>query len=481
MQKKSQSNLNAALFALALDRHAPRPLHVQLADALRALILSQAEAAGARLPASRALAAELSVSRMTVTTAYDQLLGEGYLSARRGGGTFVAHHVPHLASPAPRPEADPPAPQPIQPFQAGVPDPALFPHRLWARHLERAWRAPEPGLLAAPDPFGWYPLRQAISAHLAAWRGLTCDPAQIIMTAGASDAFDLLFSIGPTSEAAVVIEDPGWSPLRAALRRAGLQGHPVRIDADGLDPAHLPMAQAAVVTPSRHFPTGRPMPLARRLALLDWARSHGALIIEDDYDSEFRYEGQPLPALSGLDRLERTVYLGSFSKLLSATLRLGYVVIPQTLIDPARKAIQRSGVRASLVPQPALATFMDSGEFAIHLRRCRRTYAKRQAHLLDALAPLAPLLELRPDPSGMHLCCPLRPALAADCRDVEIAAACGAAGLTVRALSAHCVLPDAPQGLLLGYAGFDEAALSAATATLTTVLGALAPGTLAQT
>ncbi|MCV3272040.1 MocR-like pyridoxine biosynthesis transcription factor PdxR [Roseobacter sinensis] len=468
--KKSQSTLNTALFALGLDKGGRQPLHAQLADALRALILSHPGAAGTRLPASRTLAAELSVSRMTITTAYDQLLSEGYLSARAGSGTFVADHVPHLAPPAPAVPHHPPDPRPIRPFQPGIPDPALFPDRLWARHLERAWRRPDPALQAAPDPFGWYPLRAAIAAHLAAWRGLECDPAQIVVTAGASDAFDLLFRAALTPGDVAVMEDPGWSPLRAALDRAGLQTRPVRIDNEGLDPRALGAARAAIVTPSRHFPTGCAMPLARRLALLDWARSTDAWVIEDDYDSEFRYQGQPLPSLSGLDGLRRTIYLGSFSKLLSATLRLGYLVIPHALAETARAVLAQSGVRVSLVPQPALAAFMDSGEFASHLRRCRRTYAKRQALLLSELAPLASLLELQPDPSGMHLCCLLRPALRAVRSDAEISAACAAAGLNVRALSSHCVLPDPPQGLLLGYAGFDEETLKAAARTLVDVL-----------
>ncbi|WP_299671865.1 PLP-dependent aminotransferase family protein [uncultured Roseobacter sp.] len=468
--KKSQSNFNTALFGVSLDRGAAQPLHVQLTDTLRRLVLAHPHACGARLPASRTLAAELSVSRMTITTAYDQLLGEGYLSARAGGGTFVADHLPHLSPPAPPASALPAPPQRPRPFQTGLPDPALFPHRIWARHLERAWRAPEADLLATPDPFGWYPLRQAISAHLAAWRGLDCDPAQIIVTAGASDAFDLLFRTTLPTGSPVIMEDPGWSPLRVALKRAALKTQALRIDADGLDPARLPRARAAIVTPSRHFPTGRAMPLARRLALLDWARTGDALLIEDDYDSEFRYEGQPLPSLSGLDRLQRTVYLGSFSKLFSAALRLGYVVIPTALIDVACKRLQQAGTHASLVPQPALANFMDSGEFATHLRRCRRTYAKRQAHLLAELAPLRAHLDLRPDRSGMHLCVALKPALASHKTDRDIAAACATAGLTVRALSAHSVLPDPPQGLLLGYAGFDDAALSAAARTLTDVI-----------
>ncbi|MBW4707413.1 PLP-dependent aminotransferase family protein [Roseobacter sp. YSTF-M11] len=468
IEQKLQSNLDAKLFALTLDRRAPKPLHLQLADALRDIILSGGALSGARLPASRGLAGELSVSRMTVTTAYDQLLGEGYLSARRGGGTFVADHLPHLAPPRgvkprlPQRSAD------WRPFQPGLPDWALFPHRIWARHLERSWRAPAPGLLAQPDPLGWFPLRAAISEHLSAWRGLECDPEQVVITGGAWDAFDIVFRAILAPGQNVAVEDPGWSPLRHMLTRSDITPVPIRVGTDGLDAHDIARdIAAAVVTPSRHFPTGVSMSLARRVTLLDWARSTRALIVEDDYDSEFRYQGQPLPSLSGLDGLRNTLYLGSFSKLLSPALRIGYLVVPTAQIDPVRSYLSLTGSRASLVPQPALATFMDSGEFATHLRRMRRTYAKRQACLVSALAPLADDLVVTPDPSGMHLCCPLAPALADIATDKDVSELGAAHGLTVRALSSHAVLPDPPQGVLLGYAAFDEDALRESAEVLT--------------
>ena len=479
IDKKSQSNLTqpgfeAALFALTLDRSQPAPLHQQLCDGLRALLLRGGDLAGLPLPPSRSLAAELSVSRMTVTTAYDQLMAEGYLTARRGSGTFVAADLPHLA-PAPQ-NAPPPAPPPAawQIFQTGLPDQSLFPHRDWARQMDRAWRAPDPALLGRPDPFGWMPLRRAIAAHLGAWRGLDCQGEQVVITGGAWDGVDILArallpppaQTGPaqTGPAHIALEDPGWASLHHAVRDTGHIPLPLRIDAEGFDPARIPdptaaATAAAIVTPSRHYPTGRPMPLTRRLALLDWAAAQGTLIVEDDYDSEFRYQGQPLPALAGLDQQGRTIYMGSFSKLLSSALRLGYLVLPEPAIAPVQSYLAQRGARASLAPQPALAGFMDSGEFATHLRRMRRSYARRQVVLLDALAPLARWLDLAPDPSGMHLCVPLRPCLRAHTCDRAIAEAGRALGLRIGALSAHAVLPDAPQALLLGYSGFDEAQL----------------------
>ncbi|OOY28874.1 GntR family transcriptional regulator [Thioclava sp. L04-15] len=477
INKKVHANINAALFALSLERRGARPLHAQLTDGLRELLRAAPEAAGLRLPASRVLAEELSVSRMTVTTAYDQLVAEGYLVTRQGGGTYVAGELPHLAPPAPGPRKTPEPPRPWRPFQPGLPDQSLFPHRIWARHLDRAWRQPDPALLDRPDSFGWPALRAAIASHLSAWRGLDCTPDQVLITSGAGDGFDLIGRALLPHGASMAIEDPGWATLEHTLRGIGITPVALRVDGEGLDPARLPQDCAAVnVTPSRHYPTGVAMPLARRLALLDWAHRVSALIVEDDYDSEFRYQGQPLPALAGLDGLQRVIYMGSFSKLLSPALRIGYLVVPEALISKLRATLAVTGSRASLVPQPALAAFMASGEFATHLRRMRRTYARRQAHLLDALAPLSDCLDLAPDPSGMHLCIGLRPTLAARITDSEISRRAAEAGLTLRALSSHSVLPDPPQGLLFGYAGFDESQISAAAGDLCTLLAPLCAG-----
>ncbi len=467
IDKNSQSNLNAALFAVTLDRAAEPALHLQLAGALRTLVLSGSHG-GQRLPASRLFAAELSISRLTVTAAYDQLIAEGYLVARQGSGTYIAEHLPHLIAPEPRPVSAP-KPARVLPFHPGVPDQAGFPHRAWARHLERAWRAPAAGLLELADPFGWYPLRAAIAAHLAAWRGLDCTAEQVAITGGAWDGLDILRGAGLLRGRRLAMEDPGWPTLHRLVARAGMSPEPLRIDRDGFDPALIPPdISSAIVTPSRHYPTGTAMPLPRRLELLHWAEAEGGLIVEDDYDSEFRYQGQPLPSLAGLDGLRRVVYMGSFSKLLSPGLRIGYLVLPEVHLAAARDYLSVTGARASVLPQPALAEFMASGEFSTHLRRMRRTYARRQAWLLRELAPVGNLLKLTPDAAGMHLCLPLRPELRAT--DRQVAALASAQGLTVRALSAHAQLPDPPQALLLGYAAFAEETLAVAAKTLIEIL-----------
>ncbi|MDQ2089799.1 MocR-like pyridoxine biosynthesis transcription factor PdxR [Marimonas arenosa] len=473
LEKHSRSNFQTALYALSLDRTAAAPLHVQLADALRRMILTGTAPPGARLPASRALAGELSISRMTATTALDQLTAEGYLETRRGAGTFVAADLPHIAPPAPTPATgpEPAMPRAPLPFHPAMPDLSAFPHTLWARHLERAWRKPDPALLALPDPAGYAPLRAAIAAHLSAWRGLEVSAGQIFITSGATQAFDLaaqaLLSPGDT----VLSEDPGFAPMRAAMHAAGLVACPIPVDAEGFDidaaaRAH-PQAHAVLVTPSRHYPLGITLPLPRRLALLDWATRSGGYIFEDDYDSEFRYIGQPLPALSALDGAGRTLYIGSFSKLLSPALRLGYLVVPTPLLPRFADPLA-THPGASLVPQPALASFMESGEFAAHLRKMRRLYARRQKAILTALETHMPnLLAVTPDPSGMHLVARPGPGLTRS--DTEISARAAAAGLTLPALSRYFT-KSPQQGFVLGYAGFDEATLDAAVRHLASLL-----------
>ena len=479
--KISQANWQAALLALGLDRGAATPLHVQLAAALRGLVLDGTAVPGARLPASRQLALDLSVSRATTQAAIDQLVAEGYLVGRQGSGTFVAEDVSHLA-PSPKPLSGGPAGGPraqralaVRRFQSNLPDLDAFPHAAWARHLNAAWRRPEPDLLKPLDPFGWGPLREAISAHLGAWRGIRCGAGQIAVTSGARETFDLIARLLPAG-GVVQLEDPCFQPMKARLEAAGLTCSLSRVDDDGFDPATLQSGAAGVVvTPSRHYPLGMALPLPRRLALLDWANRQDALVIEDDYDSEFRYTGLPLPALMSLDPGQHTIYVGSFSKLLSPSLRLGYLVVPERLIDGLQSAIGPYGTLASLVPQPALASFMESGAFSIHLRRMRRTYARRQQIMLNSLDQhLADWLHPRPQPSGLHLVCELGPRLSGVDEKAVIDAA-DQAGLTLRSLSAYYHSEPKVAGVVLGYAAFDEADIADGIGQLADVLRPLAP------
>lgn len=462
----------------ALQRGTATPIAAQLAAHLRGVILRGEVGPGVRLASSRALADALGIARATVTTAYEQLAAEGYVASRRGAGVHVAHGLATVPALRPRGERSrlaAPAAAPPVPFATGAMDASLFPRLAWSRALARAWRHPHP-LLGRADPFGFAPLREAIAGHLAAWRGLGVGPERIVVTSGAVESIMLLSRVLLGLGDRVAVEDPGYLPIRWALRDAGVAVVPVRIDAQGLDPARLrrPAAlRAVLVTPSRQFPMGPAMPVARRLALLAWAERAGALVIEDDFDSEYRYRGAPLPALAALEGGGRTVYLGSFSKVLSGVLRIGWMVLPPSSVAPMRAALARSGTHASLVPQPALAELITSGRLARHIRRTRRIFALRQAALLAAAARhFDGLLEVGAEASGMHLAARLAPALARRMDDIEASRRAEAHGLTAAPLSAHASLGAPPQGLLLGFAGFAPAVLEDAARRLAAALSA---------
>lgn len=474
-KKYHNTNFQAEMLRLSLDRDSDISLKNQIIESFRALILSGRAPGGTRLPASRQLAAELGVSRITTLAALDQLAAEGYLQTRRGAGTYVAHDLPHLSN-APRSAAPVSAPderETIQPFHPAQPDLSAFPHAEWAQLLSQVWRNPEPALLGRADPLGWPPLRHAIAAHLSAWRHVTCHAGQVVITAGSGEAFRLIAGLLPEGSD-ILTEEPGFAPMRHALQYHGHYCTGLPVDDDGFDPALAGPGAAVVVTPSRQYPLGMTMPLSRRLALLEWADRHDALVVEDDYDSEFRYTGQPLPALASLSHSERVIYVGSFSKLLSPGLRLGYIVVPERLIPAIRSSLNKIGPLASLTPQPALARFMESGAFATHLRRMRRTYLGRQKALLQALAPYQDLIITAPDSGGMHLVCPLGSALLGKIPDREIAKEAKDIGLSVRAISQYFQNFNAKEGLILGYAGFDEATLTDSAAKLVKLLRRLA-------
>jgi GntR family transcriptional regulator/MocR family aminotransferase len=465
----NKTTLDAALLAVSLDRSGGRTLTVQLVRRLRRLILEGTLTSGVKLPSSRTLAEELSLARSTVVAAFDQLVAEGYVEGRRGSGLYVAANLPDDVPAPPRPPPPPQplaAPTPAQPFHPTAPDLAAFPHEEWARLFDRIWRRPAPELLAQADPSGYAPLRTALSVHLAAWRGIACEPRQVIVTSGLQEAVAVLARFAVPPQSSVLMEDPGYPALKAAITRNGLTAVPVPVDDQGFNVrAAGPLADTAqtiVITPSRHYPLGMTLPLARRLDLLEWARRTHALLIEDDYDSEYRFEGQPLPALMSLDD-QRVIYFGSFSKVMFPALRLSFMVVPDRLADAAAIAIAGNGAQASLIAQPVLARFMESGAFAAHLRRMRRLYARRQKVLVAALrSRLAGRLEPVPATSGMHLIARLSPALQRRMSDTEASRRAMAHGLMVQPVSAFSFGAPVEPGLVLGFAGFSEEALIAA-------------------
>lgn len=451
--------------ALDLVRDGAVPVYQQLVTRMRALILSAQVSPGTRIPASRTMAGRLAVSRVTVVSAMDQLVAEGYLDARRGSGLFVASDIPDkvLSVAAPenlRPVAAP-SPEPMLPFQPASPDMRRFPHSDWARLFQRVWSNPEKTLLSNPDIAGWWPLRVEIARHLRIWRAIECQPDQVIITSGAAEAMQLVAKTLLKPGENVAREDPGYGLFDDLLVRNGNNIHTIVVDNAGFDVQALMRSsrnfKCVITTPSRQYPLGITMPLARRLALLNWAEKHGAVIIEDDYDSEYRYIGQPVPALMSLSRQSSVIYLGSFSKVFSKSLRLGYMVIPQDMTERFAKTLGVAGSCAALVAQPVLARFMEQGQFAGHIRRMRRLYGERQK-VFVALADehLSNWLAFAPSDAGMQLVGYMAPALAARFSDREICLNARKNGVVLQPLSASCSPENRHHGLLAGYAGFEE-------------------------
>lgn len=470
--------LGTSASEIGIDRHDREPLQSQIARQIRALVLDGRLKPQARLPSTRALAEELAVARATIVEAYEQLQGEGYLETRSGSGTRIAAELPEslLASaPVRKPSAAAvhrtARREPARPFRSGLVDWENFPHDDWGRLLGRFWRNPPVTLLEHNDPFGWAPLREAIARHLYEWRGISCAAEQVIVTAGGLDAFDLIGRAILGTGDQVWIEEPGYPTARRVFAMGGVAVVPVPVDEEGLVVARgrdkAALARAAFVTPARQYPTGVTMPLARRLELLDWAHEASAIVIEDDYDSEYRYVGRPLPALMSLDQRARVIYSGSFSKVFSPIIRLGYIVVPRTQLDRFRSERLSHGAPPSLMAQPALAEFMASGAFAIHIRRMRRIYAARRQILIDALGPAnRRLFTIDASPAGLMLLLRLPPGAS----DEALVARLAGHGIEAQSLSSHYAGRRREQGLLLSFAGFTAEELKKAAARLIEVM-----------
>ena len=455
-----QSNLptDAALIAIGVDRAASAPLFQQVYEALRHRIAAGAIPAGRRLPASRPFAAELGVSRATVVLAYDQLVAEGYAESHPRSGLRacpVRGLVPDLPACPPPPVVAQMPTGPARPFQPGLPDLRLFPHRDWARCLARVARS-EPEALTHPgDPFGDPRLRAAIALHLADWRGIAADPRQILITAGAGDALDLILRSLAAPGDTVALETPGYRPLRRSVLGLGLRPLWLPVDPHG---AALPQPDVApprvtILTPSHQFPLGGALSTGRRRAFLDRAAATDGVLVEDDYDSEFRYAGRPIPALASLDTAGRVIYVGSFSKVFSVGLRLGFAVVPDRMVGAVARTVQAAGTRASSVPQRPLARFIEDGGFHRHIRRMRRIYGQRRRLFLDLLRRrLGDRVAVTDHQAGMHLAV----RLPAGTDDRAVCAALADAGASAVPLSGHYAEPPGRPGLLLGFCAFSE-------------------------
>jgi GntR family transcriptional regulator/MocR family aminotransferase len=337
--------------------------------------------------------------------------------------------------------------------------------------LQRHARRPARGTLGYGVAAGLPALRAAIARHVGAARGVVCTPDQVIVVAGAQAGLDLVCRLLLDPGDAAWIEEPGYLGARGALLGAGADLVPVRVDADGLDvaagAARAPNARLVYTTPSHQFPLGVTMTLPRRLALLDWAAHAGAWVVEDDYDSEYRYAGRPLPAMQGLDAGGRVVYLGTFSKTMFPALRAGWVVVPKPLAEPFAVAIRNTGHGVPAVVQAALADFIDEGHFAAHVRRMRGLYAKRQAVLVaSAQRHLQGRLVVEPADAGMQIAA----RLSGRSDDRALSAALDEAGVVAPPLSAYALGRAPVRGLFLGYAGVPEREIAAAVQTLGRVL-----------
>jgi GntR family transcriptional regulator/MocR family aminotransferase len=450
-----------------LSQDTKLPLHRQLYEALRRAMLEGQLSAGDRLPSSRELSQDLSLSRNTIVAALGQLSVEGYLVSRVGSGTFVNNNVP--LSPALRHSAPPhqaaalsrrgqalsttflASQLEIQPFTPGVADFSAFPVALWQRLQNKHWRMTYPEMLDYSYAGGYAPLRRAVADYLRVSRSVPLDAGQVIITSGTQQSLELCAHLLADHGDTVWLEDPAYWGAAKAFMATGLRTHAVAVDRHGIAPQATDEAtppRLIYVTPSHQYPTGAVMSLVRRQQILEIARRHKSWVLEDDYDSEFRFSGPPISSLAGLDTGERVLYLGSFSKVLYPGLKLGYLVVPKRLAEAFKQAHYDLNRPGQMPLQAALAEFIEMGHFASALRKARQSYAERRHCLLQALKPcLGEQAYISGAEQGLHLCLHLPEAV----DDQALAERILKSGLTVRPLSAYCLQRQDAKGLVIGY------------------------------
>jgi GntR family transcriptional regulator/MocR family aminotransferase len=486
---------------IAFDRAAGR-FHKQVYDGYRAAILEGRLRPGQRVPSTRTAARELGISRLPVLNAFEQLLHEGYLESRAGSGTYVAASMfdrtggarPNSRSTARSPTPPSPAPkawrdvvasaQRTDPRAFRVSLPALehFPHKTWARLVSRHARRMPIELMAYGDPAGHLPLRHAIADYLRTARAVACDASQILIVSGSQMALQLCARVLLKAGDAFAFEEPGYPGARNALGATGAVLRPVAVDDDGLMVRSMDRdkqaARLVYVTPSHQYPLGVSMNVARRLELLDWARRSRSWIIEDDYDSEYRYASRPLAALQGMDEAARVVYIGTFSKVLFPALRIGYLVAPASLVDSFVAHRDAFDLFSPTLYQLALTDFLCDGHFGRHVRRMRAIYQKRRDALVEAIGRrLDGVLTIVNADAGMHLTAWLPTGI----DDREVARYAAMRGISVTALSSCYAGKSSRPGLVLGFGGIVEEAIVPAVETLARAIedakGAIFDGT----
>jgi GntR family transcriptional regulator/MocR family aminotransferase len=479
MKDKSHHLLLESLVTVSTDH--PEPLYQQLIHQLRLFIVAGRLHPSSKLPSSRQLAIDLKVSRTTCTNAYQQLLAEGLLVSRQGSGIYVNTTLPVSAHQGIR-KTNPKgslAPvklatsKPATPTNSGFssePDAQNFPFPLWARCLAKAWRKPEPSLLHDAHPGGYAVLRHTLSHYLYITRGLRCDARQIVITAGQRDSLSLISKALMSHGESVYMENPGYPLQRQVIKSLGLNEAFLEVDSQGaqLPAANQQATKLAILSPSRQYPLGISMSGPRKLAWLNYAQTNNCWLLEDDYDSEYTYERRKTDALMSLDQTQKVILLGSFSKLMFQGFRLGYLVLPEPLVDDFLQIQQELGGMASLHIQPALSLFLTDRSFNPHLGRMRRLYRQRRDELCRLInLHLSQWLFVTAPDSGMHL--------VAYCHqpmdDQSIAMKLKSRGVTAFALSKCYATPyktthtttyatsyvsTAPCGFLLGFSGCDD-------------------------
>lgn len=436
---------------------------------IRRAILEGLLRPGDTLPPTRELARTLAVARATVVVAYEHLAAEGFVQSRQGAGTIVEDWAPLEAAGArrqrshgalrPRPIWETiPLPtafdaSAIYDFRTGLPDVSLFPHLNWRRLIAKVLRSNESALPGIYEkPAGHLALRTAIARHIGVSRGVDASEDDVIVTGGTQQAIDLLARTLLAPGDKIAIEDPGYEATRRALEAHGAKVIGVPVDQDGIVVEALPDdARAVYVTPSHQYPLSVTMTLGRRQALLSWAERHGSAIIEDDYDGEFRFDGRPLPPLQTLDTAGRVIYVGSFSKTMFPTLRLGFVVPPPSLRDAIQRAKYVSDWHSPTLEQAALARFIESGGFSAHIRKVSAVYRERHSMIATAITrDFAGLLELIPSTTGLHLTALAPPSTTVE-QMSEIAARAAKRGVQLHRLSSFHLGQSCRAGLVLGY------------------------------
>jgi GntR family transcriptional regulator / MocR family aminotransferase len=466
---------------IALNSSPKNPIYRQLYEWFRQAIIAGQLQPGQRVPSTRSLAAELKISRISVSSAYEQLQAEGYLETFVGAGTCVAKSIPDeafraigkrshiservLRRESPRRISSRVVSMRVKPqtwsnslvaFRMSLPALEEFPIDVWSKLVNRHSRSQTRQLMAYGDAMGHWPFREAIAEYLGAVRAVRCEPSQILVTTGSQQGIQLSAQVLLDVDRQVWFEEPGYPGARQALRMAGAQVVPVPVDEEGLNVKEgirrAGKAHAVYITPSHQYPLGMTMSASRRMQLLNWAAHTGAWIIEDDYDSEFRFGARPISSLQGLDISARVIYVGTLSKVMFPALRLGYVVVPKDLVESFSTVRDASDQFSSTLYQAVMTAFIRGGHFARHIRKMRMLYMERRAALVEAIQnQLGNKLEIVGSEAGMHLVALLPQGVS----DIAVAKKAAKIGISAMPLSSCYLDRTIRSGLILGYGGTD--------------------------